>query len=66
MVLAPGRTSSRWSSRTRRRLGAAGVLTAGAVLPLGLVTDGGLLWLVLIGGGIALLVTELRRAGRRR
>jgi hypothetical protein len=39
---------------------------AGAVLPLGLVTDGGLLWLVLIGGGVALLVSELRRARRRR
>ncbi len=42
------------------------VLMAGAVLPLGLVTDGGLLWLVLIGGGVALLVSELRRARRRR
>ncbi len=42
------------------------VLMAGAVLPLGLVTDGGLLWLVLIGGGVALLISELRRARRRR
>jgi hypothetical protein len=42
------------------------VLMAGAVLPLGLVTEGGLLWLVLIGGGVALLVSELRRARRRR
>ena len=42
------------------------VLMAGVVLPVGLVTDGGLLWLVLIGGGVALLVAELRRARRRR
>src|SRR3712207_1812084 len=42
------------------------VLMAGAVLPIGLVTDGGLLWLVLIGGGVALLVSGLRRARRRR
>ena len=42
------------------------VLMAGAVLPIGLVTEGGLLWLVLIGGGVALLVSELRRARRRR
>jgi hypothetical protein len=28
--------------------------------------DGGLFWLVVIGGGVALLVTELRRARRRR
>ncbi|SFK30681.1 hypothetical protein [Geodermatophilus ruber] len=38
----------------------------GAVLPFDLLFDGGLLWLVLIGGGLALLVTELRRARRRR
>lgn len=42
------------------------VLMAGAVLPIGLVTEGGLLWPVLIGGGVALLVSELRRARRRR
>jgi hypothetical protein len=42
------------------------VLMAGVVLPVGLVTGGGLLWLVLIGGGVALLVAELRRARRRR
>ncbi|SNR99333.1 hypothetical protein SAMN06893096_101243 [Geodermatophilus pulveris] len=41
------------------------VVAAGAVLPLGVV-DGGLLWLVLVAGGVALLVSELRRARRRR
>ncbi|RBY76378.1 hypothetical protein DQ238_17890 [Geodermatophilus sp. TF02-6] len=39
---------------------------AGAVLPFDLFLDGGLLWLLLIGGGVALLVTEVRRARRRR
>ena len=28
--------------------------------------DGGLVWLLVIGGGVALLVTELRRGRRRR
>ena len=42
------------------------VLMAGPALPLDLIADGGLLWLVLIGGGVALLVAELRRARRRR
>jgi hypothetical protein len=35
-------------------------------LPLGLWTDGGLVWVLLIGGGIALLISELRKARRRR
>ncbi|MGY1708090.1 hypothetical protein ACI8AC_01105 [Geodermatophilus sp. SYSU D00758] len=38
----------------------------GAVLPFDLVADGGLLWLLLIGGGVALLVTEVRRLRRGR
>ncbi len=37
----------------------------GAVLPLGVFEDGGVLWLVLIGAGVALLVSEVRRARRR-
>ena len=36
-----------------------------ADLPLGVFEDGGVLWVVLIGGGIALLVSEVRRARRR-
>jgi hypothetical protein len=36
-----------------------------ADLPIGIFEDGGILWLVLIGGGIALLVSEVRRARRR-
>jgi hypothetical protein len=39
---------------------------AGVALPLGLWEDGGFLWLLLIGGGIALLVSELKRSRRRR
>ncbi|MGY1848896.1 hypothetical protein [Blastococcus sp. SYSU DS1021] len=39
---------------------------AGVDLALGLLDDGGLLWLVLIGAGIALLVKELRKARGRR
>ena len=42
------------------------VLMTGVDLPLGLWTDGGLVWVLLIGGGIALLVSELRTARRRR
>ncbi|WP_409328787.1 hypothetical protein [Trujillonella humicola] len=37
-----------------------------ADLPLGVLEDGGVLWLVLIGAGVALLVSEVRRARRRR
>jgi hypothetical protein len=42
------------------------VLMSGAALPFGFLADGGLLWLLLIGAGVALLVTEVRRARRRR
>ncbi len=38
---------------------------SGLDLDAGILADGGLLWLVLIGSGVALLVTELRRARRR-
>ena len=37
----------------------------GADLPLGVFEDGGVLWVVLIGAGVALLVSEVRRARRR-
>jgi hypothetical protein len=42
------------------------VLMAGVNLPSGLWEDGGFLWVVLIGAGIALLMSELRKARRRR
>ena len=38
---------------------------AGAGLPLGVFEDGGVLWVVLIGAGVALLVSEVRRVRRR-
>ena len=42
------------------------VLMAGVVLPVELLSGDGLLWVLLIGGGgVALLVHELRRARRR-
>ena len=41
-------------------------LMAGAVLPLGFWEEGGFVWLLLIGGGIAMLVSELKKARRRR
>ncbi|MBB3084863.1 hypothetical protein [Geodermatophilus sabuli] len=41
-------------------------LMFGAVFPFSLFDDGGLLWLVLIGAGVALLVSEVRKARRRR
>ncbi len=42
------------------------LLMSGLDVPLGILSDGGLLWLVLIGAGVALLVSELRKAARRR
>ena len=42
------------------------VVMAGVDLPLDLFRDGGILWLVLIGAGVALLMSELRKARRRR
>ena len=42
------------------------LVVAGVDLPDSPLWDGGLGWLLLIGGGVALLVTELRRARRRR
>lgn len=41
-------------------------LMAGVDLPVRLFEDGGFLWVVLIGAGVALLVSELRKARRRR
>jgi hypothetical protein len=34
-------------------------------LDVGFLADGGIMWLVLVGAGVALLVNELRRARRR-
>jgi hypothetical protein len=42
------------------------VFLAGVTLPLGFLADGGLLWLLLVGAGVLLLVSELRKARRRR
>ena len=42
------------------------VFLAGVTVPLGFLADGGLLWLLLIGAGVALLVSEVRKARRRR
>jgi hypothetical protein len=39
---------------------------AGVNLPVRIFENGGFLWLVLIGAGIALLISELRKARRRR
>ena len=42
------------------------VLMTGIDLPVGLWRNGGFAWVLLIGGGIALLLSELRRARGRR
>ena len=42
------------------------VLMAGVDLPFGFWEDGGFVWVLLIGGGIALLVSELKKVRRRR
>ena len=65
-------------SRPPRRSTDAVALVAGAVfilfavlglsglsLDAGFLTDGGVMWVVLVGAGVALLVNELRRARRR-
>ena len=43
----------------------AGTLMTDVDLPLWLVEDGGVLWVLLIGAGAALLVRELRKARHR-
>ena len=42
------------------------VLMTGRHLPIGLWRNGGFAWVLLIGGGIVLLVSELRKARHRR
>jgi hypothetical protein len=42
------------------------LVMTGLDLPFGLWRDGGFVWVLLIGGGIALLISELRKARRRR
>jgi hypothetical protein len=42
------------------------VLMSGVDVSVGIFRNGGILWLALIGGGLALLVKEIRKAGRRR
>ncbi len=42
------------------------VLMAGVTLPVAVFRDGGLVWVLLVAGGAALLVTELRRSRRQR
>jgi len=37
----------------------------GVDLPFGFWEDGGFVWILLIGGGVALLVSELKKARRR-
>jgi hypothetical protein len=41
-------------------------LMTGVNLPFGLWRDGGFVWVLLVGAGILLLVSELRKARRRR
>ena len=42
------------------------VAMAGVDLSFGFWEDGGFVWILLIGGGIALLVSELKKSRRRR
>ena len=78
-VLASGATAVLASAAPRRRRPDLTALVPGLVfvlwallgltaadLPLGIFEDGGVLWVVLICAGIALLVSEVRRARRRR
>jgi hypothetical protein len=42
------------------------VLMAGLSLPWGLLEDGGIVWFLLIAGGVSLLISELKKSRRRR
>ena len=42
------------------------VLMAGVALPTEFWESGGFVWILLIGGGVALLVSELKKSRRRR
>ena len=44
----------------------AAVLMTGVDLPFGLWRGGGFVWVLIVGAGIALLVSELRKARHRR
>jgi hypothetical protein len=46
-------------------IGLAVVVMAGVDLPVTLFQDGGILWVVLIAAGVALLIGELRKARRK-
>lgn len=46
-------------------IGLAVVLMAGLSLPLGILEDGGFIWFLLIFGGVAMLISELKKARRR-
>jgi hypothetical protein len=75
-TVTPLETSDPEPTRRRVDLGAlvpglffvvlAITLMAGAQLPLEMWEDGGFVWILLIGGGIALLVAELKKTRRRR
>jgi hypothetical protein len=75
-TVTPLETSDPEPRRRRADLGAlvpglffvvlAITLMAGAELPIEMWEDGGFVWILLIGGGIALLVSELKKARRRR
>ena len=75
-TVTPLETSDPEPTRRRADLGAlvpglffvvlAITLMAGAQLPLEMWEDGGFVWILLIGGGIALLVAELKKTRRRR
>jgi hypothetical protein len=75
-TVTPLETSDPEPPRRRADLGAlvpglffvvlAITLMAGAQLPLEMWEDGGFVWILLIGGGIALLVAELKKTRRRR
>ena len=42
------------------------LLMTGVELPFALWRDGGFVWVLLVGGGVALLLSELRKARHRR
>ena len=46
-------------------IGLAVVLMAGLSLPLGMLEDGGIVWFLLLFGGVAMLISELKKARRR-
>ena len=62
----PARRTIDWVALVPGLVFIALAITLMSGIELFLVENGGLVWIALIGGGVALLVSELRKARRRK